>query len=343
MKKCIITFIIIFIVATGIYFISGLIFNAAGNKIISKLQPQLKNQGISLENYDFKYIRFSSLRTVSVYDFHSIITLQLSSQNNKSYSTIFYAEKINFHLKNLKPTALTVSCSNFRMYVENASDIPRTSFARFNQGYVKLAQPIVLSQPLSGLKSELQNINNLFDEEKINSNLIIRAQVTIKLGNKNAQAYLYTVQEKGQTSLQFKKEDIINMADTFTLQISDEEAAIIAQYPLRTTRILQITMDAKTTSRKVKKGNRSVPEDAYRHVLWSYLLTKEFEPDFAEQVTDAHETLPTNTPAQRAMDFHNNRIGRNYALQGVSRDKILWLVINDKNVIRSPKRLSKKS
>jgi len=339
MKKFLITLIIIILLIAGIYFISGMIFSAAGNKIITRLQPQLKNQGISLENYDFKYIRFSSLRTVSVYDFHSIITLQLSSQSNNFYTTIFYAEKINFSLKNLNPAAFTVSCSNFRMYVENAEDIPGTSFARLNQGYVKLPRPIVLSQPHSGLKNELQNIKNLFDEKKISSNLIIRAQVTIKLGDKTAQAYLYTVQKKNQTSLQFREEDIKNMAETFSLQISDEEAAIIAQYPLRTTRIMQITLDAKNTSRKAKKHNRSVPEDAYRHILWSYLLTKEFGPDFAEQVTDAHETLPTNTAAQRAMDFHNNRIGRNYALQGVNQDRILWLVKNDKNVIKSAREM----
>lgn len=339
MKKFLITLIIIILVLAGIYFISGMIFSAAGNKIITQLQPQLKNQGISLDDYDFKYIRFSSLRTVSVYDFHSIITLQLSSQNNKSYTTIFYAEKINFYLKNLNPASFTVSCSDFRMYVENAEDIPGTSFARLNQGYVKLSRPIVLSHPLSAFESEIQNIKNLFDEKKINSSLIIRAQVTIKLGDKTAQAYLYTLQEKGHTSLQFREEDIKNMAETFSLQISDEEAAIIAQYPLRTTRIMQITLDAKTTSRKAKKHNRSVPEDAYRHVLWSYLLTQEFDPAFAEQVTDAHETLPTNTAAQRAMDFHNNRIGRAYALQGVSRDRILWLVRNDKNVIKSAREI----
>jgi hypothetical protein len=79
-----------------------------------------------------------------------------------------------------------------------------------------------------------------------------------------------------------------------------------------------------------------VPEDAYRHVLWSYLLTKKFGPEFAEIVTDAHETLPTNTAAERRMDFHNNRIGRDYAQRGIRRERILWLVKNDVNVIRYP-------
>ena len=93
---------------------------------------------------------------------------------------------------------------------------------------------------------------------------------------------------------------------------------------------------AKDTSKDAHKRDRSVPEDAYRHVLWSYLLTQKFGPEFAETVTDAHETLPTNTAAERRMDFHNNRIGREFAQQGVKRERILWLVKNHRDVIRYP-------
>ncbi len=338
MKKFLFTFIIIILIVTvGIYFISGMIFNVAAKKMISQLKPHLANQGISINDYNYKYIRFSSLRTITVYDLYSIIEINLPQQNNDIYTSYFNAEKINFHLENLKKTAVNVSCSDFNLYVEQLKDIPGTSFARIDQGYVKLGQPIVLSRPLTGLKNIFQNITNLFDEKELSPNLTMRALVTIKLGNKNSQAHLYTVQEGGQTTLQFRHEDIKHMADTLALELSDEETAIIARYPLRTTPIMRITLDAKDTSRKAKKQDRSLPKDAYRHVLWSYLLTQEFGPAFAQKVTDAHETLPTNTTAQRKMDFHNNRIGRDYALQGVSRDRIVWLVKNDKNIIKFPK------
>ncbi|MFO7889377.1 MAG: hypothetical protein R6V04_03460 [bacterium] len=338
MKKFFITFIILLILVSGIYFVSGMIFDAAARAIITQLKPQLKNQGITLDDYDYKCIRFSSLRTITVYDFYSLVKLQ---KNNKFFTSYFYAEKIHFRLLRLKKTAITISCSDFNTYVKQLKDIPGTSFARIDQGFIELGQPILLSQPLAGFKKGFQNITNLFDERKTSFDIILRARVTINLNEKKSQVYLHTVQEEGQILLRFNKEDIKKMANIFAVELSDEEAAIIARYPLRATRIMQITLDAKDSSRKAKRKNRSVPEDAYRHVLWSYLLTREFGPEFAQKVTDAHETLPTNTAAQRAMDFHNNRIGRDYALQGISRDRILWLVRNDKKVIKNPREVLK--
>lgn len=334
MRKLFLTLIIILIFFTGVYFISGIIFDAAAHKIINQIKPQLKNQGIILDDYDYNFIRFSSLRTITVYDFYSLIQLH---KNNKNYTSYFYAEKIHFHLTRLKNTAINISCTDFNIYVDQVKDIPGTSFARIDQGHIELKQSILLSQPFAGFKNGFQNITNLFDENKSSSNISLQGWVTINLNGKQSQIYLFTAQENGRILPRFKKEDIKKMANTFSVEISDEEATIIALYPLRATRIMQITLDAKDTSRKAKRRNRSVPEDAYRHVLWSYLLTHEFGPEFAQKVTDAHETLPTNTAAQRVMDFHNNRVGREYAQQGVKRNRILWLVKNDKKVIKNPR------
>ena len=83
---------------------------------------------------------------------------------------------------------------------------------------------------------------------------------------------------------------------------------------------------------------KAIPEDAYRHVLWSYLLTKRFGPVFARHVTDAHEEGdPTDTAADHIMDYHNNAIGRQYALKHYRKDEILDRVLSDPNVIRTPR------
>jgi hypothetical protein len=80
-----------------------------------------------------------------------------------------------------------------------------------------------------------------------------------------------------------------------------------------------------------------VPEDAYRHVLWSYLLTKEFGGAFAVEVTNAHETGKTgNTREERLMDINNNEIGREYARRGEEEQELLKLTLTDPRVIRKP-------
>ena len=334
MKKTFVTLlVVVVVVAAGIYFLSGYVFETAADKFIPQLVPQLEQYGIHVIDYEFSAIKFSTPRTVSVYD--TRVTFNLNDANqNKAYESYFLAEKLNFTFTNIENPAVLLSCEQINLYVDRSADIPGTSFGRFDNGYVKLHDPITLSDPQTGLKKLFKNVSDLFDEKQISPNISLNAQVTFKVEDKKSQAYLYTVQQEGKTSFRFEQDDIRNMADIFELELSDEEVAIIAQYPLRAPLIMRITSDAKETSRNAHQRDPSVPEDAYRHVLWSYLLTNKFGETFAEKVTDAHETLPTNTAAERKMDFHNNRIGREFAKRGVRRNRILWLVKYDRRVIR---------
>ena len=80
----------------------------------------------------------------------------------------------------------------------------------------------------------------------------------------------------------------------------------------------------------------AVPEDAFRHVLWSYLLTREYGVDFSMKVTDAHEEGRTeNTRDEKLMDINNNRIGRNYAKSGYPETSLLAILMYDPEVITS--------
>ena len=59
--------------------------------------------------------------------------------------------------------------------------------------------------------------------------------------------------------------------------------------------------------------------NAFRHALWNFLIAKkcfaqnnsiEKSVAWAKKITDLHEELMPNKPLPKAMDFHNNRIGR---------------------------------
>lgn len=328
-------FTFILILAGVLYFGSSFVFNAAADKVAPRFLPQLAERGIQIDRYEYSSIKWTPPRTITIHDLQTSFALGLPNQEKK-YESVFYAEQVNFHITNLRDPAAYVSCDNFQLYVDRSAEIPGTSFGRFDHGFVTLRDPIRLADPRSGVKNMLQKLSDIFDEKEVDPNVIVRALVTLKVRDKEAQAYLYTVRDGDSAYLRFEEKDIRNMADTFDLELSDEEVSIIAQYPVRAPIVMRITSDAKDTSGDAHRRDRSVPEDAYRHVLWSYLLTQKFGPEFAEMVTDAHETLPTNTAAERRMDFHNNRIGRELAQQGVKRDRILWLVRHDARIIRYP-------
>lgn len=66
--------------------------------------------------------------------------------------------------------------------------------------------------------------------------------------------------------------------------------------------------------------HRNGPENAFRHALWNMLIVQKSVFSgrdqkealaWAKTITDWHEEFSPNTPLARAMDIHNNQIGRN--------------------------------
>jgi hypothetical protein len=61
--------------------------------------------------------------------------------------------------------------------------------------------------------------------------------------------------------------------------------------------------------------------DAYRHALWSYLMTKDIGAVGAKRWHDAHEISEPNEPGVRMMDVFNGRVGIQLALDPTNRDR----------------------
>jgi len=72
-----------------------------------------------------------------------------------------------------------------------------------------------------------------------------------------------------------------------------------------------LAQTAELEAARLKARDPLFPDDAYRHVYWSWLLTREFGAAFAERVTDAHEEGTTYEygEAARRMDLRNNALG----------------------------------
>lgn len=143
-----------------------------------------------------------------------------------------------------------------------------------------------------------------------------------------------TTSRQGNYRLETNTEFLRTIAWQMGEELTDAETSLLAANPLKLKQLFSIMQTARDESEKYR-NQKSVPEDAFRHVLWSYLLTKAYGPEFAEQVTDAHEIGDaSNTEAQHAMDYNNNAIGREYALRNIRRQNILMQMLNDPRVIR---------
>ena len=181
----------------------------------------------------------------------------------------------------------------------------------------------------------LKQVSTIFQNGQTVIPIHLSGISTFTMNNNLAKAKISTRRNKeGYYILHINKEFFKTMAWQQTYEITDAEAELMADNPLKMPKLIEIMDYAKRKSEKFRSMKR-IPEDAYRHVLWSYLLTKEFGPEFAKRVTDAHEEGDfSNTEAEHQMDYNNNAIGRQYALNNYKKDTILRRLLNDPNVVR---------
>ncbi|HQH25772.1 MAG TPA: hypothetical protein PLP17_00120, partial [Oligoflexia bacterium] len=144
-----------------------------------------------------------------------------------------------------------------------------------------------------------------------------------------------TVRENAVTRLVLDIADVAELLRYSEQRFTIAELKMAAEYPFRAPRLFALQQQATAQAKSEYSRDPQVPEDAYRHVLWSYLLTKEFGPEFAELVTDAHEdTAYAEGSGDAQMDLKNNAVGRKYALANLPETLVLSRVRTDPQVIK---------
>jgi hypothetical protein len=197
-------------------------------------------------------------------------------------------------------------------------------------------KPWEISSQLSWI---FKNIVDLLNEGRCSLALTFSGVSTFSVRGKPFTAELRTELEDWETIIVMDEADVRVISQEFDLRkpLTSAEVKLLSRNPLRAPRLIKIKQFARAVSTGEHEKDPAVPEDAYRHVLWSYLLTREYGPDFAKKVTDAHEEGRTgNTRDERLMDINNNRVGRDYAKSGYPETSILALLMYNPEVITSP-------
>jgi parvulin-like peptidyl-prolyl isomerase len=165
-------------------------------------------------------------------------------------------------------------------------------------------------------------------------------------------ARLFVEQKGDEYLLVMDKDDLKLIAATISGEkVSSMDIDVISRNPIKAPQLLKIRDKAVVTARQARQQDQNVPEDAYRHVLWSYLLVKAYGETFAKEVTDAHEVNADREKMSKEellklniesyQDLHNNAAGRRYAKMGYPESGILRYVLNDDAVIRDENRAAR--
>lgn len=209
-----------------------------------------------------------------------------------------------------EPISFSTSTAEFKLNIDPAN---------YEQGIKDLAR-----ESLNFLKGEPARIVVRVD-----------GKLRFRYHGKPAAIRIYSTYDSSGTRLIVDSRDLQKLLSETNLKISDAELALIAGYPTRIAPLLTIKNYASETAEAEYQRDKTFPGDAYRHILWSYLLTKEFGAEFAEQVTNAHEEgEEASKGTAKEQDLANNALGRELAIKGAEESDIRPFVLTDPRVLR---------
>ena len=319
-----------------VYFSANYVLKKLAARAIIELQPRLEKKGIIIESFTYANVRLNSYNSCVIKDIDLDFYLNKKMYGKESFKARFEAGSITVQFADFQNPSFFFTLINFSLFIEPDEHSETKPFGKLENGYLKSRIPLYLKTPEESAREILVEIKQLFHENKTPFDLIMEMDVLLGIDEKELKVGLYSERNDSLTYIKFEDKDILAAATEFDLDLSEKEAEIIANYPSKVPSMIKITRDANRLSRMEKGNDKSFPEDAYRHIYWSYHLTREYGPDLAKAITDAHETVPGNTERERQMDYHNNDIGRNYAQEQISNLELKQRVLSSPEIIRNP-------
>lgn len=207
---------------------------------------------------------------------------------------------------------------------------------RISLSKIRIPFSLDIYNPRASLKAVLSAVAEVVEGHRARHPISLEGIIEFPIRGKVVKARMFSRRFDDGFGLALNEKDVLKISGHLKDRYTPTEARIVSQYPLRAPLLIQIRDRARTRSEAAARIDPDLPEDAYRHVLWSYLLTKRFDHSFARSITDAHEAeTDLRHTEDSLMDYQNNAVGRRYALEKVSEDEIISLIKTDPRVIRT--------
>lgn len=331
MKKLIIG--VLLLISAG-YLAGNYWLNKQAEIYAPKIRASLEAYGIEFEQLEYGKLSINSWSSVSIHDVEATFMLVRDIYGRDQFDIKLSIDKLIVRDIDFTENTVRIDIDDFDIEVISEQgqlkDTARLTDAEFTHD-----TPISISSPELGVQDILKQLGLLF-KGKGAQGVSLSGTTRLPIGGEEITLDIATIEEEGQVFLSFDPEDVADAAELLGLKLGSAEAAIIARHPYQVPAMIEITKAAKDKSRALGRKDKDFPEDAYRHVYWSYHLSRELSPALAQEITDAHETVKGNTQAERAMDFHNNEIAREIAGRKLSDTQLIQFVLTSNEVIRQP-------
>jgi hypothetical protein len=345
-------FLIIFILilGAGLYFASGVILARVSVKMLDYIVGNVRIPNLEYTRPIFRSVRPRSLTAVAWTDVSLNATLVRDEISKTTEEVSMSIGEMTISLESFSERTILLSLEGLSTVTKEKGPGLGVAGAgtRMEGGYFEIVLRLTgfgaadIRAQLSTLREEIHRLL-LLGVTRIPISFSATAMFEIQ-GKPCAAKFL--VETKGEEyRLVMDKNDLTKIAALSTgKKPNPVDIAVIARNPLKAAQLMKIRDKAETAAQLAAQQNPKIPEDAYRHTLWSYLLTKMYGEPFAKEVTDAHEAYMDEEEIGKAglinwnsasyQDLVNNAAGRQYAAMGYPESSILERVLTDPAIVR---------
>ncbi len=341
---------VLLILGAGLYFASGVILARVSNKMIDYIVGNVKIPNLEYTRPIFSSVRLSSLTAVTWAD----VSLDARLMRNEALRT---ADEISLKIGEMTIRMESFSERTILISFEGLSAVTKETGpgwgvagagTRMEDGFLEIVLIVkgfrmadILAQ-FSTLKEEIRRFS-LLGVTKIP--IAFSATVMFEIQGKPCAAKILVETKGDEYRLVMDKNDLTKVAALLTGKKPNPiDIEVIARNPMKAPLLMKIRDKAETAALLAVQQDPKFPEDAYRHTLWSYLLTRAYGEQFAKEVTDAHEAYADEEELQKMgrmswesasyQDLVNNAVGRQYAAMGYPESSILERILTDPAIIR---------
>ncbi len=243
-------------------------------------------------------------------------------------------DEVHARVVELHPLEVELEIEDFKVGGASLEQQKRFQFLLSGEHF-KINEKIDLNSPGEALHHLAATLDALASGKHVSEPFEISAGILLEKDEILQPVRLVARRYQDGFGLAFSTEDLKKFTSRLSGNYTAGEIDLISRYPFRALKLIDIKRDAESSAQAQGAKHKNFPEDAYRHILWSFLLTRAYGHEYAQMVTDAHEEgLAGNDVFAREMDLMNNKLGRDYAQSQVGREDLVKKVLEDKRVIQ---------
>jgi hypothetical protein len=349
-----ITYFLIFVLtlALMLYLFSDIILTEVSERLITYLSNHVNIPNLSYARPLFKKVRITSYNALTWYGISLSARIVRDEVKNVNEDVSAKIKQLTVTVKDLaQPTfiismkGITATAVARRWGVTDLSKGPPDSIEGGDISFPIKLRAVKLYELIKQIREISEELKNFSKTGVTKIPIQFSAEEIFEVKGMSFSIRVYVIQEGDEYRLIIDEKSLKKIAASMAgLSLTEGDLRLLSRNPIRAPQLLRIRNSALSTVDALRKDFPYIPVDAYRHVLWSYLLAKAYGKEFAKDCGDAHETEAdeedlmhmggSEPDAASYQDFNNDAIGREYAVNGYEESSILHRVLTDSDVIR---------